>query len=62
MSDTVSLVAMIISELLIAGLFLFIRKQKKGQLKNIFMTMIFLMLIWTTSMIMQILFKNTENI
>ena len=60
MSDTVSLVAMIISELLIAGLFLFIRKQKKGQLKNIFMTMIFLMLIWTTSMIMQILFKNTD--
>lgn len=60
MSDTVSLVAMIISELLIAGLFLFIRRQKKTQLVKIFNIMLGLMFIWTTSMIMQILFKNTD--
>lgn len=60
MNDTISLIAMIISELLILGLFLFMRKQKKGQLKNVFTAMLVFMFIWTTSQILQILFKDTD--
>lgn len=54
------LVAMLVTEILIIGLVMFIRKQKKGQLKTIFIVILLLMFIWTTSMIMQILFQNTN--
>lgn len=60
MNYIVELIAMILSEILIIVLFGFIRKQKKGQLKTIFMVILLLMFIWTTSMIMQILFQNTN--
>lgn len=60
MNNTVSLVAMIISVLLIVGLFFFIRKQKKTQLVKVFTGMLAFMFIWTISMIAQILFSNTD--
>ena len=60
MNYIAELIAMIITEVLIAGLFTFIGKQKKGQLKIIFMVMLLLMFIWTTSMIMQIVFQNAN--
>ncbi len=58
MKYIIELIAMIISEILIVGLLFFVRKQKKGNLKNIFIIMLSLMFVWTTSMIMQILFQN----
>lgn len=54
------LIIMIISEFLIIGLFGFIRKQKKGKLKTIFIIILWLMFIWTMNLIMQILFQNTN--
>jgi len=60
MKYIVELIAMIISELLIIGLLFFTRKQKKRMQKNIFIVILSLMIIWTTSMIMQILFQNTN--
>lgn len=60
MNDMISLIAMIVSELLIVVLHVFIRRQKKTQLVRVFNTMLAFMFIWTTSMIMQILFKDTN--
>jgi len=60
MKYLVELIAMIFSELLIIGLLFFSRKQKKGNLKNIFITILSLMFIWTTSMIMQVAFQNSN--
>ena len=60
MKYLVELIAMIISEFLIIGLLFFTRKQKKGRIKNVFIVILSLMIIWTTSMIMQILFQNTQ--
>lgn len=60
MEYLVELIAMIISEVLIIGLFGFIRKQKKGKLKTIFTIILMLMFIWTMNLIMQILFQNTN--
>lgn len=60
MNYIAELVAMIFSEFLIIGLTFFIRKQKKGKLKNIFILILSSMLIWTTSLIMQIIFQNAN--
>ena len=60
MKYLVELIAMIISEFLVIGLLFFTRKQKKGRIKNVFIVILSLMIIWTTSMIMQILFQNTQ--
>lgn len=60
MNNIIELIAMVISEILIIGLVFFTRRQKKGMQKNIFMIILSLMIIWTTSMIMQILFQNTD--
>ena len=61
MNYMVELIAMIFSEILIIILTFFTRKQKKGKMKNIFIIILVLMFIWTTSMIMQILFQNTDK-
>jgi hypothetical protein len=51
---------MIISELLILGLVLFLRKEKKSQLKTAFNCCLLCLFIWTLSSILQILFQNTS--
>ena len=58
MNYIVELIAMIFSELLIIGVLFFIRKQKNGKLKNIFIVILTFMFIWTTSLIMQVIFQN----
>ena len=60
MEHLVELIIMIISEFLIIGLYEFIRKQKKGKLKTIFILILLLMFVWTFNLIMQILFQNTN--
>ena len=60
MNYIIELIAMIFSEILIIGLLFFTRKQKKGNLKRIFTVILSLMFIWTTSMIMQIIFQNSN--
>lgn len=60
MKYIVELIAMIFSELLIIGLLFFTRKEKRGKRKNVFILILSLMFIWTTSMIMQILCQNTN--
>ena len=60
MKHIVELIAMIFSEFLIIGLLFFTTKQKKGRLKNVFIVILSLMIIWTTSMIMQILFEDSN--
>ncbi len=60
MKYIVELIAMIFSELLIVGLLFFTRKEKRGNRKNIFILILLLMFIWTSSMIMQILCQNTD--
>ncbi|MCI8654871.1 MAG: PAS domain-containing protein [Clostridia bacterium] len=60
MEHLVELIIMIISEFLIIGLYEFIRKQKRGKLKTIFIIILLLMFVWTLNLIMQILFQNTN--
>lgn len=58
MEHLIELIAMILSEILIIVLFVFVGKQKKGKLKNVFTMLLSLMFIWTMSLIMQILFQS----
>ena len=60
MNNLTELFALILSEVLIVILFAFTRKQKKGQLKSVFMFLLIEMFIWTGSLILQILFQNTN--
>ena len=62
MNNLIYLIIMIISEILILGIFLFIRKKnsEKNQIKRYFTYMIRCMFIWTLSLIFQILFQNTS--
>ena len=56
-----SLIAMIISEILIIVVWLIIRRTtKKAQLKTAFNFMLLLMFIWTLGSILQILFQNSN--
>ena len=55
-----SLILMIISEILIIGLALFLRKEKKSQLKNAFYFLLICLFIWTFCSILQVLFQNTN--
>lgn len=54
------LVLMIISEILIMILTVFLKRQKKGQIKLFFSFVIYLMFFWTFSLILQILFQNSK--
>ena len=55
-----SLILMIISEILILFLALFLRKEKKGQLKTMFNYFLLCLFFWTLCSILQILFQNTD--
>ena len=55
-----SLILMIISEILILGLALFLKKEKKSQLKTAFAYFLLCLFIWTLASILQILFQNTD--
>ena len=55
-----SLILMIISEILILGLALFLRKEKKSQLKTAFAYFLLCLFVWTSCSILQILFQNTN--
>ena len=55
-----SLILMIISEILIIGLALFLRKEKKSQLKTAFAYVLLCLFIWTFCSILQISFQNTD--
>ncbi len=55
-----SLILMIISEILIIGIALFLRKEKKSQLKTAFAYVLLCLFIWTFGSILQILFQNTD--
>ena len=61
MNNLFALLFMLISELLIIVLFLFLKKQKNGQIKLAFISVLTCMFVWTFSLIMQILFQN-QNI
>lgn len=54
------LVAMLCTDVLIIVLFFFIRKQRKGQLKNVFTYLLIAMFIWNTCLILQVLLQNTN--
>lgn len=60
MEYTGSLVLMIISEILILGLALFLRKEKKSQLKTAFNCSLLCLFIWTSCSILQVLTQNTS--
>ncbi len=60
MEYLISLILMIISELLILGLFLFLRREKESQLKSAFNCILVCLLVWTSSYILQILTQNTN--
>ncbi len=58
MQNTFYLISMIFLEILFLFLFSFLKKEKKGQIKSAFTVLIFLMFIWTLSLILQILLQN----
>ena len=60
MENLSSLILMIISEILILGLALFLRKEKKSQLKTAFNCFLLCLFIWTMCSILQILFQNSN--
>lgn len=60
MENKFLLILMIISELLILGLVLFLRKEKKSQLKTAFNLFLLCLFIWTLCSIFQLLFQNTN--
>ncbi len=55
-----SLILMVISEILILSLALFLRKQKRSQLKIIFNYFLLCLFVWTFCSILQIVFQNTD--
>ena len=55
-----SLIFMIISEILLLGIALFLKKEKKSQLRTAFYCFIMCLSIWTLCSILQILFQNTK--
>lgn len=55
-----SLILMVISEILILSLALFLRKEKKSQLKSAFNYLLVCLFIWTFGSILQIVFQNTS--
>ena len=55
-----SLILLIISEILILGLALFLKKEKKSQLKTAFNFVLLFMSIWTIASILQIVFQKTD--
>ena len=61
MENSISLLLMILSEILIIVLFLFLKKQKNGQIKTSFISILACMFIWTFSLILQIIFQD-DNI
>lgn len=60
MKNITSLILMICSELLLLGLALFFKKEKKSQLKTAFNCVILCLFIWTLCSILQILTQNTS--
>lgn len=60
MSISIYLILMLISALLIIFMALFLKKEKSGQIKFVFMSLIYFMMIWTFSLIFQILFLNSN--
>ena len=60
MKNITSLILMICSELLLLGLALFLRKEKKSQIKVAFNCLLLCLSIWTLASILQILFQNTS--
>ena len=60
MENIFLLILMIISEILILGLFIFLKKEKKSQLKNAFSSFLLCLFIWTFCSIFQLLFQNTN--
>lgn len=60
MSISIYLILMLISSFLIIFMTLFLKKEKAGQIKSVFMSLIYFMMIWTFSLIFQILFLNSN--
>lgn len=60
MKNVTSLILMIISEILILGLAIFLKKEKKSQLKTAFNCILLCLLLWTTCYILQIITQNTN--
>ncbi len=60
MKNLVYLYTMIFIEILIFILFTVLKKQKKGQIKKIFLNLLLFMFIWTLCLILQILFQKTN--
>lgn len=60
MEHITSLILMIISEILILGLALFLRKEKKSQLKTTFNCVLLCLSTWTLCSILQVLTQNTS--
>jgi len=60
MENLVYLILMTLSELLIIFLAFFLRREKTGQIKTVFKSLIYFMMIWTFSLILQILLSNSN--
>ena len=60
MNNSIFLILLMVSELLIGLLSYFVRKQKKSQIKTIFSIFLYAIAFWTFCMILQILFENTS--
>ena len=59
MENLGSLLAMVISDLLIIGIIIMLKKQReKTQLRQAFLLLLVFMFIWTFGSILQILFQN----
>ena len=55
-----SLILMIMSEILLLGIAIFLKKEKKSQLKTAFYFVILCLSSWTFCSILQVLFQNTD--